>query len=39
MTTMRDDATKISISWTIPAAVTVACILAGIGLGFAAPPA
>ncbi|MFD6857957.1 hypothetical protein ACFWCF_11555 [Rhodococcus sp. NPDC060090] len=38
MTMMRDDATKISVSWTIPAIVAVACILVGIGLGFAAPP-
>ncbi|MGN5238302.1 MULTISPECIES: YqeB family protein [unclassified Rhodococcus (in: high G+C Gram-positive bacteria)] len=38
MTTMRDDATKISVSWMIPAVVAAACILVGIGLGFAAPP-
>lgn len=38
MTKMRDDATKVSISWAIPAAVAVACTLVGVGLGFAAPP-
>lgn len=38
MTMMRDDATRISVSWVIPAVVAVVCILAGIGLGFAAPP-
>ncbi|TCN51340.1 hypothetical protein EV641_110199 [Rhodococcus sp. SMB37] len=38
MTTMRDDATKISISWAIPSVVAVAGALVGVGLGFAAPP-
>nr|WP_226437606.1 hypothetical protein [Rhodococcus yananensis] len=36
--TMRDDATRVSLSPFLPVLITLVCTALGIGLGFAAPP-
>ncbi|WP_068155361.1 YqeB family protein [Rhodococcus phenolicus] len=36
--TMRDDATRVHVSYALPTLLAVACTAAGTGLGFVAPP-